>query len=368
MKHGFTLIEVLIATAIASILTVALFFSFNQINDSVRKTSDTVDVIDAALLVDHILFKDISGSFIPVQAIPPKEKKKQPNEGKKPEAKPADKDKTDATKKPPQPEKKEEKKDEEKSDDEKSDEKSKVPLLKDPFMSKNNAEQMSLLTCITANPMRVYWGEKTGDPKPSCVRVVYSLEEKKDRGKKQPRYQLFRQEGTKLELGLYTKKESEIERYMIADNIVSCKLKFVVADEKKEEQEEGASIKKVQDKEPAKKNEKPEKEIKEFNEWEIGKDKKDVRARLMLPDTVIMTLVLSNQADTRERSFSFRIPVAARFHEVPVQEEPKSAVPQPSAAKPDAGKSGEQDKNKKEFLADSANKIMQSLYTQFGRA
>lgn len=76
MKQGFTLIEVLIATAIASLLMVSLFFSFDQINNSVRKASDTVDMFDAAMLVDQIAFNDISGAFIPVQAIPPKETKK----------------------------------------------------------------------------------------------------------------------------------------------------------------------------------------------------------------------------------------------------------------------------------------------------
>lgn len=260
------------------------------------------------------------------------------------------------------------------SEDDKKDgdQKSKVPLLKDPFMSSNKGEQMHLLTCITANPIRVFWGEKTGEPKPSCVRAVYTLEEKKDRKKQKPRYELYRQEGTKLELGLYTKKESEFERYLIADNIVSCKLKFIVADEKQEEKEEGqedAGVKKQPAAKPAEKKEKkPEKEIKEFNEWATDKGKKDVRTRLMLPDTVLMTLVISNPAETRERSFTLRFPVAARFQEVPVQEPPRQV---PGAAteqkKPDAAGAAH-DKNKKEVFVEGANKIVQNLRTKFGRA
>lgn len=369
MKHGFTLLEVLIATAIASMLMVSLFFSFNQINDSVRKASDTVDMFDAALLVDQILLKDISGAFIPVQAIPPKETKKKADGEKKPDAKPAEKDKKDvADKKNP-----DEKKEPEKEGGAEGDQKSKVPLLKDPFMSSNKGGQMHLLTCITANPMRVFWGEKSGEPKPSCVRVVYTLEEKKDRKNKAPRYELYRQEGTKLDLGLYTKKESEYERYLIADNIVSCKLKFIVADEKTEEKEDGQKGAADTEKQPAKsvekKEKKPEKEIKEFTEWATNKDKKDVRTRLMLPDTVIMTAVISNPAETRERSFTFRVPVAARLQEVPVQEPPRQA---PGAAteqkKPEEKTGAEQGKDKKEVFVEGANKIVQNLRTMFGRA
>lgn len=354
MKHGFTLIEVLIATAIASLLTVSLFFSFNQINDSVRKASDTIDMLDAALLVDQLLLKDVSGAFIPVQAIPPKETKKKPDAGKKPD------DKTDKDKKAP-----------DKGDAATDEQKSKVPLLKDPFMSKNAAEQMmNIFTFITANPMRVYWGEKTGEPKPACVRVVYSLQEKKDRVKKEPRYQLYRQEGTKLDLALYTKTESEFERYLIADNIVSCKLKFIVADEEQEEEkEENAGAKKQPAKDAEKKDTKPKIEIKEFNEWLTDKGKKDVRTRLMLPNTVIMTLRLSNPAETRERAFSFRVPVAVGLQEVPVQEPPKPApAAQQGAKQPGAADGAAQDKGKKEAFAESANKIVQNLRTQFGRA
>lgn len=364
MKRGFTLLEVLIATAIASMLMVSLFFSFNQINDSVRKASDTVDMFDAALLVDHILFKDVSGAFIPVQAIPPKETKKPAGDKKPSSSAKATADK-DADEKAPEKESSED-------DKKEGDQKSKVPLLKDAFMSNNKGDQMHMLTCITANPMRIFWGEKTGEPKPSSVRVVYSLEEKKDRKKKAPRYALYRQEGTKLDLALYTKKESEYERYLIADNIVSCKLKFIVADEKqeeKEEEKEGADAKKQPAKPVEKKEKKPEKELKEFVEWATDTGKKDVRTRLMLPDTVLMTLTLSNFAETRERSFTFRVPVAARFQEVPVQEPPRLAPgAQAAQKKPDAAAGAAQDKSKKEALVDGANKIVQNLRTKFGRA
>lgn len=357
MKHGFTLLEVLIATAIASILTVTLFFSFNQIQNSVVKTNDTVDLLNAALLVDYVLQKDVSGAFIPVQAIPPKEQKK-----------PADQKAQEPGKENPDQKKPQEKKPEqaEKKEDES---KSKVPLLKDPFMSKNKGEHMQMLTFITANPMRVFWGEKTGEPKPSCVRVVYTLEEKKDRKKKKPLYTLYRQEGIKLDLGLYTKQDPEFERYMIADNIVACNLTFIVAVEKEKEQEEEKKDQKP--KEPEKK-EKPEIEIKEFKDWTY-KEEKDVRTRLMVPDTVVMKLTLTTAGGTREESFVLRVDLATNLQEVPEQAQPRQAAsqqPEKKEEKTDASKGAatQDQSNKKVAFVDGANRLVQQLRTQFGQA
>ena len=145
---------------------------------------------------------------------------------------------------------------------------------------------------------------------------------------------------------------------------------FIVADEKQEEKEDSLDEKKQPAKPESKKAAKPVIEIKEFKDWTTNKDQKDVRTRLMLPDTVIMTLKLSNPSNTRERSFTFRVPVAARFHEVPIQEPPKT-VPG-LADKPAAGKSDEDkslaDTSKKEVFVENANKIVQNLRTKFGRA
>ena len=289
MRYGFTLLEVLIATAIASILTVTLFFSYNQLNDSMRKVSDIADIYDTAILVEQLLFKDISGAFIPVQAIPTKEAKKKPESDKKPAEKPAEKpgekEKKPAEKKEPEATK--------------GETKSKVPLLKDPFIGTFKGDRMIMLSCITANPMRVYWGEKTGEPKPNCIRVVYTLQEKKDKTKKEPFYELYRQDGVKLDLGLYTKTETEVERYLIADNIVSCKVTYFVIDEKQEEEgAEGKEEPAAKKPEQAKKEAKPPIELKEFKDWIIGKDEKDPRTRLKLPTEVVMELTLANATDT----------------------------------------------------------------------
>lgn len=380
MKQGFTLLEVLIATAIASILTVTMFFSYGQLNDSVRKVSDVADIYDAAVLIDQALFKDILGAFIPVQAIPPKKAAKKMvrqahhagdvkahHAGGAGDAKSKDTEKKDEKKKPT------EDKEQKEGEESQGGTQTKVPLLKDPFISNNKGENVSMFTFITANPMRVYWNEKTGEPKPSCVRVVYTLQEKKDTSKNRPLYELYRQEGTALELGAYTKAESEFERYLIADRVISCKLTFVVTAEKKEEEKEDKGERAPGDKKPEpsaqKKEKKPELETKEFKDWVVGKDEKDFRAQVKLPTEVCMEIKMSNAADTRDRTFVFRVPVAVKFHEVPEQEPAKSS-PAPAAQSQgaDTKKPQTAEKERKDAFVEGANKIVQNLRTQFGRA
>lgn len=366
MRQGFTIIEVLIATAIASLLTVALFFSFDRINNGVRRLGELIDIFNTATLVDHVFFKDISGAFIPVQAIPPKKEQKKAEPGK-----PDQKEKKDEKKNP------EEKKAAEQETKPEGGEQSKVPILKDPFVSKNAGNQLSMLSFITANPMRVYVGEKTGEPKPNCVRVVYTLQEKKDKTKKRPIYELYRQEGIKLDLADYTKQEGSPDRYLIADNVVSCKLTFIVIYEKKEEEKKEQTPAVTQPaKEPQEKKEqekKPTYEQKEFKDWVTGKEEKDIRTQVKLPTEVLMELTLTNQQDTRERSFAFRVPIATTFQEVPIQVPPRipggsQATPGTQDKKAQTPEINPKEQEKKETLAQGANRIMQTLRKQFGQA
>ena len=319
MKAGFTLIEVLIATAIASILGASLFFSFYQTEKVVTYMTDYVDIFSAAILVDHQLSKDVAGAFIPVQAILPKKKPKQ-------------KQQQGQTQEPPQKEEQQQKK----------------PILKDTFMSQNRGSNMSMFSFITNNPMRIFWGKKTGEPKPSIARVVYTLEEDKDAPKDKPRFILYRQEGADLNLAPYTKKESNFERYQIADNIKACTLEFVVSVEPEEDKQKGkeGSI-----------------EFKTFKDWQLGKDEKDLRSKAKIPDEVRMTLTLWDSRQLQDREFVFTIPIVAGFQELPEPEplqQEKKAVPK-KAGQPAAGQA-----KPKDLLVTSANKVVDDIRSLFG--
>lgn len=305
-RSGFTLIELLIATAIASILSISLFYSYGQTNKTVAYITDYVDTYNKVILIDRRFTQDIAGVFVPVQAV----KKQKLESEKKPEEK-----KSDAAK---QPEKKQE-------------EKQKVPLLKDPFVSKNENKNLKMFSFITNNPARAYWSSKSGEAKPNIARVVYTLEVDKSAPKEKPRFTLYRQEGSDLQLAPYIAHESQIEKYVIAENISYCTLSFLATDEK-----ENSS------------------EVKEFNDWQIGKDEKDLRSKVKIPETVIMDISLWNNEYSDVKDFTIVVPVAAKFTELPEQE--------PEQKKPAVGPPGQKkNQERKELLASSANKVVDSI-------
>lgn len=315
MKAGFTLIEVLIATAIASILGASLFYSFYQTDKVVTYMTDYVDIFSAAILVDHQLSKDVAGAFIPVQAIAPKKKPKQKQEQGQAQELP-----------------------------EKEEQQAKKPILKDPFTSQNRGSNMSMFSFITNNPMRVFWGKKSGEPKPSIARVVYTLHEDKDAPKNKPRFILYRQEGADLNLGSYTKKESSFERYQIASNIKACTLKFVVGVEP-EEGKEGPI------------------EFKTFNDWQLGKGEKDLRFKVKIPDEVTMQLTLWDSRQLQDRQFTFTIPVVAGFQELP---EPELLQPEKKGVPKKPGQPAAGQATRKELLVTSANTVVDNIRALFG--
>ncbi len=329
-RQGFTLIEVLIATAIASILMGSLFFAYGQMSKTFYFTRNYIDLYDSAILIQQQLQKDIAGAFIPAQAVTPKKEQKKPGQT----AQPAQKD---------EPLKKDEKgaKDE-KTKVAQSDDTPKKKIVKDPFLSKNAQKQMQMLTFITNNPMRVYVSAKSGQYKPAIVRVVYTLEKDPASSKDKPLFILYRQESIELQLAPYLKSETAIERYPLVHNVVSCKLAFEALDSK----EDGAT------------------EIVKFSDWRIGDDSEDVRSKVKLPTMVNVTLVLTDDNHNQEKEFTFACVVMAGYHTLPEVQEAKGAAPpsQPKGATPNTQPS----EGKKELLVSSANNIVNNIRELFG--
>lgn len=292
-RKGFTIIELLVVIGLVSMLIAGMFSSFMAGNRLTDAIVEDITLYDAVILIDRQVARDVAGAFIPTQAqAPPKKKPAQPEPGKQaPPAQAA----------PQEPKKK---------------------TLKDPFVAKNQAEgNMSMLSFITNNPMRVYWSESSGKPIPSVVRVYYSLQADKAAPKDKPRYTLFRQEGTNLDIAAYNAKDSSIESYPLVEGIKRCSLEFFV--EKLQEQPKGQAAKK----------EKPKKETKTFNDWVIA-DADDMRAQVKLPKRVTMRLELWDTAQERTREFVLVYPVAAAYSE------PKESAPEAPPAAPSAPPAG----------------------------
>lgn len=319
MKAGFTLIEVLIATAISSILAASLFYAYSQTDRSVAYLTDYVDIFSAAILVDQQLSKDVAGAFIPVQAIPPKKKPKQKQQPGQTQEQP-----------------------------EKEEQQQKKPTLKDPFVAKNQGQNMSMLSFITNNPMRIFWGKKTGEPKPSIARVVYTLEEDKNAPKDRPRFTLYRQEGPDLNLSSYTKKESGFERYQIADNIKACSLEFIVRIEPEDDKETGKG---------------GSTEFKTFNDWQLGTDEKDLRTKTKIPNEVKMKLSLWDSKHQQDRSFVFAVPIVAGFQELP---EPEPLQPERKGTPKKPGQPAGGQATRKELIVTSAHTVVDNIRSLFG--
>jgi len=62
---GFTLLELIIAMAISSMLAIALFSSFYQINKTSALVEQTISIDMRAAILQNLLEKDISGVFVP---------------------------------------------------------------------------------------------------------------------------------------------------------------------------------------------------------------------------------------------------------------------------------------------------------------
>lgn len=210
---GFSLIEVLIALAIASIIGVALFTSITQMS----RMSGRLDVImhddDRMAVIQHQLKKDLSGAFVPTQAV----------------EQPADKDK-----------------------------KNKKPLQK-VFYSSLQEKNLNILTFITTNPLMSY-----GNARPRVARVVYKLVAEKEKGTA-PFYTLYRQQGNDLDFEAYKQENAKNRAYPVAEHIKSLSVEFSTP---KKSPEKSAS--EPNDQATAKKSGAPAK--KENVEWEIVKE------------------------------------------------------------------------------------------------
>ncbi|BDC34077.1 hypothetical protein Noda2021_00350 [Candidatus Dependentiae bacterium Noda2021] len=197
MKSGFTLLEFLLATALAAMLSVFLLSSLWSINRYVYMIDDLTSLDEKAALLNTQLERSLSGAFIPVQAV--NEQQPQPES-------PSEK----STTSPSAPEKKDQPKE----------------LLKKIFVSENKDKNLSFMTCITNNPLEVYWGEQWGRAVPRIARVIYRLEQEKLPTKqKNISYRLLLKEAYELDAGKFD-SSSSIKSYTLVTGIKSCTIQF----------------------------------------------------------------------------------------------------------------------------------------------
>ncbi len=196
---GFTIIELIVAITIASMLAIVLFTSFYQTNRTSLDVNNMISFDLRASILQNQLEKDITGAFIPnIEEVKEKIEEKKSEADKKNQA--------------------EKKEIEQKKIKE---ENKKTEQLEKAFYSINKDKNLNELTLITCNPLQSY-----GQQSPRIARIIYKLKESSKNS-----FKLLRQESLELDY----KKASKSLQYEIADNIKSCSVEYFYLDSKMEE-------------------------------------------------------------------------------------------------------------------------------------
>lgn len=247
-QSGFTIIELLIASLIAALITSLLFAAYWQINKTTARFDNYVDIHYKAMLLQRVLERDLSGAFVPLSVFEyekqQKEKTGQPGQEKE----------------------------------------SKLPKIDKVFYATTKDNQLDLLTCITNNPLPSYWSEQLGKPKPAIARVVYRL--LPDPADKRF-FSLWRQESTQLSFDAY-KAGGAINSYQVVSELKSLAFSFSSFEEN-----EGAQKKKIIEK-------------KTSSDWnrednQARGDKKQKR----IPQLVTARAVLADKRSSRTLIYEF---------------------------------------------------------------
>jgi|GEM_PF-1282862 len=181
---GFTLLEVLIATAIASAISVGLFIALRQTMAFQNRVDTYADTYSRVTILQNQFERDFMGFFVPSEAYELVSTK------------------TVAAGK------------------------AKVEQIDKIFFAARSKEQFGVLSFITTNAMQVYWGKTIGAPKPLIARVVYRLIKSKD----QPdTFTLQRQENAELDFTQYESsgEKQKIRAYDIVGDIKEMKVTYI---------------------------------------------------------------------------------------------------------------------------------------------
>lgn len=273
MKQGFMLLELMIALLIASILSIILLAAFTQ-TVHFQKVVDNFCTIsmDQAIAINQ-LERDIMGTFIPLQAqIPDKKSLSQNNVS----------DQTLPNKE--QTEKKQKQ-------------------LEKIFYATNKDNQFESLSCITNNPLTIYWSESAGKAKPKIARIMYKLVKEPEHPES---YMLLRQEDSNLNIQSFKSEKGSIRAYKLIGGIKHLNAEYIfIVPEKKSDKKESEQTKKEK-----KVNYKT---VKEWNSDELqksdAKEKIETTEKSLIPHFVRFTLTLWDNQYRRTQEVVTTIPL-----------------------------------------------------------
>jgi len=290
-QKGFTLVEILIAMAIASFVIGLLFNGIFQVNRMMKKNDTRINMTRRAALVLHQFQKDIMGVFVPLEAQPKEEKP----ETKDSTTTTTQQNSQQAAQKSPSKKKKDSK-----------------PLTK-IFYGTNKNKNLDLLTFITNNILEIYWSDRAGKARPKIARVVYRLV--KDQNEKDS-YTLLRQESSTLDFDAFkldtTKK---IRAYELISGIKELSIKYMVKEEEKRDKDKTVEKEEISEDTTNKKQE--PKKFKTLKIWDLKKEKKEKKEKesekRKVPNYVIIKIVLWDDVKESTATFNTTIPILPDF-------------------------------------------------------
>lgn len=263
MKSGFSLIEVLVASAVASMLTIALFLSWGQVQKSVIKVDNTISINDRILLLQRQFEQDFMGICLPISrpyTKPEKEEAVAPAAG---------------------------------------DEKKPKVVERVFYATTQTGDNLETLTFLTNNPMQVYWSDRAGGVRPRIARVQYTLKKDETKKEKTVSYTLYRQEKYTLDLDDFTKEGKDgVRSYALISGIKELKLTYWQEVQTKKEGEGDKNKPKIV------------KDIKKIAIWDLEKEKpnKDVFTR-PIPIMIKIELSLWDMQKKKAHAYVAMIPV-----------------------------------------------------------
>lgn len=290
-QRGAILLEILIAGAIASMLSIVLLTAWMQMNRVQKQIDRMIDQTTRLQTIHNQMHKDLTSLAAPV--IKPIKKAKEPSKAPTENAKDGKKtpNKADAPTPPEEP------------SPEKPDESDAPKQPLSYFASEFDKGMTRRLSFISHNALHWYREGERAIATPSLVRVVYSIKEDPAR---KGSFNLFRQESTDLYDAPKGGKPSNAA-YLLVDGVKSFVMKYEY--QKKEEKEQ-------------KNEKKSEPELQATDQWPLAKDDKSAP---IIPLRVQVVVELWDDQRTKSHTFTlvFPLPVAI---ESTAQEKVKPAV------------------------------------------
>ncbi len=326
MRQAFTLIEVVIATFIASIVAGLLFMSFSQVNQVARISERRMDFETKDAWLHYYLERDLAGACLLLQ---PEEQQTTTAAQQGQQGKPAPKEES-----------------------EKGSAK-KVKKIEKNFVYTHQGTRFESLNFITNNALPKFWGAKETKLTPLIARVTYKLQEdKKSKGS----FQLVRQEGPELDSEKFN--AANIRGYVLVDGIKDLSLKFTAKfveeiEEKKAEQAPqpkqapGAGQQPPESKKEKKKIKVTFKDVDDWNSDSIEKtrqaaqkEKRKGPVQKLIPVYVEITGSFWDATKKRTMPFNFIVPIIADA-EFKKREKPVPQIPTPPQQKPNQPPQGQ---------------------------